>query len=190
MAFKVTTAPAAEPVTLSEAKEHLKIDVSDEDTLITNAITAAREWLEDHTGLKFYTQTITEYWDKFYSDCLELSAYPVQSVTSVKYIDLDGVEQTINASNYKTDNISRPCRIETGYGVNFPSTRLEINAVYVEYIAGYGAADDIPERIKSAIKLLVGLIYENREDFKIKQKLTDQRAAEYLVEHLIDFSFA
>lgn len=189
MSYTVTTAPAAEPITLTEAKAHLKVDISDEDALITSAIKAAREWLEEYTGLKFYTQTITEYWDEFTNECFYLGVYPIQSVTSVKYIDIAGDEQTLSSANYKADLIKRPCRIESAYGTNFPSTRQEINAVYIEYIVGYGVAADIPENIRHSLYLLIGLIYENREDFRIKQKISDQRAAEYLVQNLIDFSF-
>lgn len=166
MAYSVTTAPASEPLTTAEAKSHLNVDTSDDDTLIDNMIKAARIAIENYLDQKLITQTITEYFDEFPTDgVFNLTVWPVQSITSVNYLDTDGASQTWNASNYTTDLVSEPARITNAYSVSYPSTRDQINAVNVVYVAGYGDdSTDIPELIRRAMLLLIADMYDNRSN--------------------------
>ena len=164
MAWKVTTAPAETPVTLTEARNHLKEPPTDDYALITRQIEAATQYLEYFTGRKFITQTVTEYWDTWPDGNIELSVFPVQSVSSLKYLDTNGTLQTWDAANYVTDLVSRKCRIAPAYNVTWPSIREQINAIQVAYVVGYGAAAAVDAKIKAAILLIVGELYENRED--------------------------
>ncbi|MBN1807189.1 MAG: phage head-tail connector protein [Sedimentisphaerales bacterium] len=163
MAWKVTTPPSVEPVTLNEAKLHLRVDHTDEDALITSLIKVAREWCENFQNRAYITQTITLTLDEF-PDVFTVPRPPLQSVTSIKYIDTDGVQQTLSSGIYDVDSQSEPGRIALAYGQSWPGIRGDINSVEVVYVAGYGdTADNVPERVKAAIKLLAGHLYEHRE---------------------------
>ena len=172
--------PASEPVTLSEAKNHLKVDTSADDSLITALITAARQWTEFYLGRVLVTTTVTEK-----ADCLpegdtpaELRFCPVASVTSVKYINADGTETTWSSSEYLTDFVSAPCRLAPKPGFFYPSPDTRINAVEIVYVAGYANAATVPAAIRQGILLMVGEMYENREN-TVKKMPT---AVEYLLQ--------
>lgn len=184
MSWTVTTQPAAEPITTAEAKIHLKVDGSTEDTLIDAYIATARQYVENYTSKKLVTQTVQQTYDSFPADCLELSVKPIQSVTSVAYIDTAGDSQTWSSADYDTDFISTPGRIAPGLEKEYPSLGDVINAVTITYVVGYGGAADVPERYKSAIKLIVGELYENREN-RVKKMPT---AAEALLMQDIDLT--
>jgi uncharacterized phiE125 gp8 family phage protein len=159
----VITQPLFEPVTLTEAKEHLRVTQSAEDDLIAALITAAREAAENYTHRALCEKTLEYYCDAFPCQIV-LPQPPVQSATSVKYIDRDGVEQTLAASEYQLHAQNEPALIVEAYGKTWPGTRDELNAVRVRYVAGYASADDVPGPIKAALLLMIGHLYENRED--------------------------
>ena len=163
MSLKLVTAPSAEPVSLIEAKAHLRVDIADDDTLITALIVAARKWCDEYTGRQFVTAT----WDWFldgFCQSFVVPIPPLQSVTSIKYLDTAGVEQTLDAGTYRVDAVSEPGRIALDYGKTWPSTYPVINAVTVRFVAGYGAAGAVPEPIKQAMLILIGELYEQREE--------------------------
>jgi hypothetical protein len=89
---------------------------------------------------------------------------PVQSVTSVQYLDTDGDLQTFASNQYVTDVASEPARIMPPPGVVWPTTMAEINSVMVTYVAGYGTRTAVPARFKLAIMHLVGHWYLHREN--------------------------
>ena len=163
MAWKVTTVPIIEPVTLAEAKLHLRVVDDEEDNLIASLIKAAREWCEGFQNRAFITQTITLTLDKF-PKVFTVPQPPLISVTSIKYIDTAGVQQILSDSVYDIDSQDEPGRIALAHNQSWPNLRGDINSVEVVYVAGYGTtADSVPERVKAAIKLLVGHLYEHRE---------------------------
>jgi uncharacterized phiE125 gp8 family phage protein len=173
MGLKLITPPAAEPVSLSEAKEHLRITGTDEDALITTFIEAAREYCEEYQNRAYITQTWDLSLDEFPDSPYSLPKPPLQSISSIKYYDQDGTEDEFNASNYLVDTASVKGRVSLAYGKSWPSVGLQpMNGVIIQFIAGYGdAGSDVPERIRNAIKVLVGQIYENREATDIKEHL-------------------
>ncbi|MDF3024809.1 MAG: hypothetical protein K0R10_2170 [Alphaproteobacteria bacterium] len=156
--------PATEPVSLAEAKAHLRVTSDDEDTLISALIVAAREAAEHETGRSLITQTWEKTLDVFPAD-IRLDYPPVQSVTSIKFLDENGDEQTLSASSYKLDNASDsgPGWIKIATGLAWPSTYPEINAVRVRYVAGWTSAAEVPQSIKQWMLLNIGHWYENRE---------------------------
>ena len=163
MALTLVTAPAREPVTLQQAKDHLRVDGTDNDSTVDALITVAREHVEKFTNRVLITQTWDLVLDAFPKQiCLPMP--PAQSVTTIKYIDTAGVQQTLAITEYKVDVASNPARIVEAYGKTWPLTRDEINAVEVRFITGYGAnAEDVPGPIISAMLLVIGHLYENRE---------------------------
>lgn len=165
MSHKVITPPASEPVTLSEAKLHLRVDHSDEDTLISALISAAREQAESETGCAIGSQTREIALDEF-PDAFKLEGHPVISVTSIKYLDESGVEQTLNPTDYSLDNYNAPGYVTVGYGKGWPATQAVPNAVKIRYVCGFTT---VPESIKAWIKLHVGTMYAQRESFVIGQ---------------------
>lgn len=158
-----TIQPAIEPVTLQEAKDHLNYTGSLDDSIIDFIIKTARETVENLTGRALITRTL-ELTTGCFSDVMELSKPTLQSVTSVAYIDTDGATQTLATSIYDVDAKSTPGAVRLGYDQSWPSIRSVYNAVTITYKAGYGDnAQDVPGPLKSAMLLIIGHLYENRE---------------------------
>jgi uncharacterized phiE125 gp8 family phage protein len=179
--LSVVTAPTAEPVTVSEVKANARIDIDDDDTLIARKIIAARELAEVYIKRSFVTQTLRLTLDQMPGWMFYLPRPPLVSVTSVKYVDLNGTQQTISSGNYIVDTYSHPGRITPAYNVDWPSAREQINAIEVVYVAGYGAASAVPQSIKEAIALTVTQYYENRGDEGDKPLSDLPRAAKALL---------
>lgn len=155
------TPPAGLVVTLAEAKAHCRVDVSDDDALITALITAAQQQAEHRIGGALLTQTLELQLDDWPA-VLELPRPPVASITSIKYIDTAGVEQTVSPSDYVLDRGPQLPVVRLLYGGAWPALRGDINGVRVRYVAGYGTGADVPASIAAWIKLAVGELYENR----------------------------
>lgn len=165
-ACNVTSEPAAEPVSTAEAKTHLRVTGSDDDTYIDTLVKSARRHVEQHLHRALITQTRALRLDEFPSeDCIELPYGPVQSVSSVAYLDADGATQTWSSANYRADIYSVPPRVSLAYGISWPTTRGVSHSVTVTYVCGYGTTGaSVPTEIVHAIKLIVGHLYENREE--------------------------
>jgi uncharacterized phiE125 gp8 family phage protein len=170
MALTLVTAPTVEPVTLAEAKLHLRVDTADEDALIDTLIRAARQYVETFTRRALIAQTWDDKRDEFPcgDGTIELPIAGVSSVTSISYVDTNGDTQTWSASLYQTDLPSGPkapfARICPAYAQYYPQTRTQMNAVTVRFVAGYGTTSAaVPESLKAGIKLLIGHWFMNRE---------------------------
>lgn len=170
--YKIKTLPTVEPVTLQEAKDHLKVDFEDEDSLITGMIAAARDYAETYCNRALMTQTILQVLHDFpfYSSnnpycAVRLYRTPVQSLVSITYKDLDGNSTTVELEKVVLSNIEIPARIAPKSGENWPDSIKEPGAITIEYTAGVSDPADVAPSIKSAILLLVGEMYERRENF-------------------------
>lgn len=166
--YHLVEGPGIEPVTLDEAKLHLRVDTEDDDELIEALIVAARERAEDFTGCAFILQSWDLKRDYAFPDGFELKKPPLSSVTSITYVDSDGDSTTLATSQYTVDAPSgrhaAKGRIVPAYQVTWPATREVINAVTVRFEAGYGdTAEDVPEAIKLAIKIAAGHYYASRD---------------------------
>ena len=162
MGLALATAPGSEPLTAAEAKAHLKVDVTDDDTLISALIVAAREYCEGYLHRKLITQAWDWTVDRF-PICFQLPFLPVSAVTSVKYYDTANALQTLSSSYYQVDLNSTPARIHLAYGYAWPSTYERSDAVVVRFSAGYANAGAVPQTIKQAMLLLIGHWYRSRE---------------------------
>lgn len=166
MSWKVTTEPASEPITLADAKLWLKVDGTADNNLITALITSARLWVERHCNVGLLPQTITEVWDGWPAGReMELSVSPLRSVTSIKYLDSNGDEQTLSSANYAYDIYAKPPRVQLKYSQTWPTLYDEINSVSAVYAVGYDSAATVPESIKTAMYLAIADSYENRTDY-------------------------
>jgi uncharacterized phiE125 gp8 family phage protein len=166
--LKLITAPVIEPISLTEAKTHARIDNDAEDALINSYIKAAREWCEGYQRERAYlTQTWEMSFDYYPWFPIEIPKYPVQSITSIKYFIENGgsgTETTWNASNYFTDLNSIPARIVLSENGDLPKDDLvPLGGFRIRFVAGETTANNIPASIKSAMYLLVAHLYENRE---------------------------
>jgi uncharacterized phiE125 gp8 family phage protein len=162
--YRITSAPATEPVTLAEVKAQLRFDesVTTMDNTITPLITAAREWCENYQNRAYITQSLELVLDDWpYDDDIRLPRPPLQTVSAVTYTDSTGTVSTMSSSSgYIVDTVSEP-----GFVVAkdcWPTACLqEVNAISVTYTAGYGTASSVPQSIKQAIILLVCHWFDN-----------------------------
>ena len=157
--------PAAEPLTLAEAKLHLRVDadITDDDSLITALIVTARQQAEHRTGRALVSQQWRYAIDAFPVDSLELPLPKLLSVQSVTYLDSDGTRQTLANTEYDVITDELVGRLIPAYGKSWPSCREWPGSVQVSYTCGYGAAADVPQSIKAWMLLAIGAWYENRE---------------------------
>lgn len=171
MGLVLLTGPAEEPVSVIEAKAHLRVSTAADDALIGSLITAAREYVESETRRALVTQV----WDLFMDappagDEVVLPMPKLRSVESIQFHRADGTSGTVPSLEYFVDGASEPGRVRLVSGASWPSVELRpANGFQVRFEAGYGGAGDVPQGIKQAILLLVGTLYENREDVVVAQ---------------------
>jgi uncharacterized phiE125 gp8 family phage protein len=184
MALKLTTAPSTYPVTLAEAKLHCRIDVANDDALVNALITAATEQADHMLGRALMPQTWTLTLGTF-PDAIELTRVPVASVTSVRYYDTNGTQQTLSPSLYSVDTADDFGfgYVVPAYNTDWPAIRDQINAVEVIYVAGYANAAAVPQLIKTWILLRIAALYENREAWTMGRDVINENPA---VDRLLD----
>lgn len=151
--YKVTTEPSVEPLTLASLKESLRETTCDFDEELTRLLKAGRRQVENDARIKIITQTVAVYLDRFPTGSIfQLRLPPVQSVTSIQYIDEDEATQTLSSSKYYVDTSTTPARIWLDENEYWPDTDDQPNAVTITYQAGYGdTAADAPVEAKLAI---------------------------------------
>lgn len=164
--------PTIEPVTVDEQQSWSRVTDEAEAAHLESLIVGARVFVEQYLQRALLTQTLIERFDCFPAD-FELQRSPIQSVTSVQYIDVAGITQTISAANYYTDLVSSPPRIWPAVSYVWPSTFDRPNAVIVTYVAGWAAAASVPQPIKMAISMLVDHWYENRTPYIVGQTVSE-----------------
>ena len=194
MALQLISAPAIEPVTLAEAKTHLRVDFADDDTYITSLIVAARERAEGFLRRALITRTYDLYLDDFpAAGSIPLPKPPLQSVLSVKYIDANSVTRTLTENtDYIVDKISEPGWVVLPSGISWPTTKDIIAAVTIRFKAGYGdAAATVPGVFQIAMKQMILGWYDVREPYGDATKNSPlPAAAEALLWHWRFYQFA
>lgn len=164
MAIRIIQDAINEPIDLSKAKEHLRVEEEDteEDGLITAYMSSARGTLEDFTrrslAVKSYMLTL----DSFQGSLIRLPYPPAVSVESFNYIDAEGNENEVNTSSYILDNHSTPARLVLKNGHQWPTNLQQINAVQITYKAGY-TKENLPRPLYQALLMLTSHMYEERQ---------------------------
>lgn len=161
-----TAAPAAEPVSVAEAKAQCRVDGTDSDTEIAALISAARKHVELYTGQRLVTQTLQLRTHYLAGDVIALPVAPISAVTSITYTDTDGVSQTLDTDTYYTVLDGLEPKVALAYSEVWPSQRVKVGGVVVTVTAGYGNAAAVSAAVPDmvhAIKLLVGHWFANRE---------------------------
>lgn len=164
--WKRTVAPAFEPVTLTEVKAHLRVDGSDEDTILGIYISSAREWGERFCRRVFCTSTWALTLHEWPEEAIEIPNPPLASVTTITYVDGAGAVQTWSSSEYTVRTAVTPGLVIPKYGYSWPSHRSSKDAIVVTYVAGQAQAD-IPTPIKVGLLQLIAHWFENREEFVV-----------------------
>jgi uncharacterized phiE125 gp8 family phage protein len=172
LGLSLVTAPAVEPVTLLEAKAHLKIDNADDDGLIAGYILAATRDAESYIRGKIIRQT----WDYTLDyewpivsirgmarDRIELPFHPVRQVLSVSYVDENGATQTLSPSLYTVRMDTPVAYVEKAYDASWPAIRSVPAAITVRFIAGYDP-ESVPDEIRTAILLHIESMYDRCDD--------------------------
>jgi hypothetical protein len=184
--LEVVTPPASEPVTLAEAKLMLRVDIDDDDALITSLISAARmhvevllrqtliattyDWFQDNfpAAANGYFNRLNRLmgpnpqWLPNGAAILYLPKPPLVSVASVKYYDPTGTLQTFDPTHYFVST-GLGSRVQPTIGNVWPVIRPQIDGVVVRYTSGVAASTAVPEPIKQAVKMLIVHWYENRD---------------------------
>ncbi len=165
MSLLLTTPPLVEPVSLLDAKAHLRVPHADDDAYISTLIISARRRVETRTGLRLITQG----WSQF-MDCwppfgmVELQLNPVATVTDViVYGDTD-TPSTIDPAHYFLDATSNPPRVVFRQGRNPSPPGRRANGIELRMNAGFGLATQVPQELKQAIMLLVADAFAHRGD--------------------------
>ena len=155
MPLQILQEPAVEPLTLAEAKLHLRVDIPDDDALISALITSVRQYAETITRRAFIQQVwsyvidsfpgptlIGVPWGKTFTlprHAIEIEKSRVQQVTAINYLDMSSTPQVMPPSSYTVDYSSEPCRITPVFGQIWPIPLPQIGAVNVRFVAGYAA---------------------------------------------------
>lgn len=200
MGLRRTVAPTVVPISVDEAKSWAKIEVDNDNDIVTDLIDEAVQRCEEVSGLSLNTQTWVLTLDSFTDEqngCrydasirgsgligtglgsaigwyVKLARPPVLSVTSLTYVDTSGTTQTLASSGYQVDTTDRPGRIIPAYGTVWPVVRGQLAAITITYQAGFGSnATDVPADIRGRLKEYVAYRYRYREesDFDFLTKL-------------------
>jgi len=202
MGLKLISPPATEPLTLAEAKAHLRITDTDNDTMVAALIEASRRHAEVFLGRAIVDQTWDLVLDSFPTGTdmeIKIPKPPLISVTQIAYDQTSGIEAIVDPSRYYVDNVSEPGWVVPIANVTWPTPLSAINSVRVRFRAGYMDTNsppqvDVPEDIKSAIKLMLGSLYEQRESMSIGRSeqpyLLPWSAEQILRQHRIELSMA
>jgi uncharacterized phiE125 gp8 family phage protein len=166
----LVTGPSAEPLKMGDIKNHLRIEEGEtaEDELLKRLRATARQRVEKITNRKLITQTWKAYYDEWPSgDAIVLPYTPLSTGTapSITYVDSTAGSNTFSTTGWRSDSVTEPPRLVLTYSQSWPSASLDnMNPIYAQFVCGYGnTSTSVPEEIKSAMLLMVGHLYENRE---------------------------
>ena len=165
-ALSRVTSPAASPITLAEAKAQMRVEHDDDDAIIQRLIDAAVAFVDVQNvlGKAMITQTWAQ-WMGPTQSTVRLMLGPVQSVTAIKYYDIDGALQTATLTDFNIFGTPTKTTVSPKNGFSWPVAQQREDAIKIEYVIGYGdAASDVPQTIRQALMMLVAQWYENREN--------------------------
>jgi uncharacterized phiE125 gp8 family phage protein len=148
-----------EPITTEEAKLHLRVDFSTDDSVIDGYIAAARDWVEGETGVALVVQEVAQRLSSF-CGTVRLSGWPIiaDAPITITYLDRSGTSQSI--TDAVIAGTTRPATLLPAVGTQWP---LYANAILATYTVGYADPADIPAGLKQAMLVMLTAFYEDRE---------------------------
>jgi uncharacterized phiE125 gp8 family phage protein len=166
--YETLAMPTTLPVTLAEAKAHLRVTHDEEDLLIEELIAAATERFERTTGLRLGETSLVLILDRFPNgaDPIRVPFRPLRSVEEIRYVDTAGEWQTLDEAAYMVTTSRQPGVIRPTYAKIWPQIRSQPEAVKIELTAGY---EDVPSLARCAILLMIGGWYEHRSEYEDRQ---------------------
>lgn len=174
MILKLISGPTVEPISLLEAKEHLRVnqEFTSDDLYIGDLISDARKYCEAPGQNRVYlTQTWELSFDNFPEMPVKIPRPPLQSVESITYKDKDGNINTWDPANYVVDCDSEPGRISHAYDKTWPAVVLwPLAAVKIRFKAGYTQVENVDRNVRRAMLLLIGHWYECREEISADKR--------------------
>lgn len=182
MNYRLVTGPATEPLTYAEVKAFLRLNDDSEQTFVTTLITIARQIVEGQT----WRPLISQSWALQF-DASELNLFisninkaPIISIDMVTYYDVNNALQTLSPTLYETDIYGNPARFRLK---SIPSVYDRMGALIVNFVCGYTNAAAVPQAIKQAMLLIIGHLYENRQDVVTGTQVNEiPMASRYLLE--------
>lgn len=167
MGLRVVTPAAIKPVDPAEVEHQLATE-PEQGAHVLALIAAATEQVETYTGRALINRTLAYTLDAFPCGLLELPRPPLSSISEIRYLDENGDQQILDDALYRVSTTREPGVVEPAYGESWPATRAVIDAVEIEYVAGYGAAAaDVPAVLRQALVMMVGEWLEFREGLVI-----------------------
>lgn len=159
-------APASEPVSLAEAKVHLRLLGSDDDQLVASLVTASRRVVEARTGLCLIAQEWMCFRDNWPGDgVIALPVAPVLGVEEIGVFGEDDSQAVIDPAHYVVDGAARPARVMLRGSRCWPRPGRAVNGIGIRLLAGFGAnASDVPQPLRQAVLLLVAHFFAQRGD--------------------------
>lgn len=178
--YRLVTAPSTEPLTLTEVKTYLRVDDTVENDLITSLITVARQAVEGRTWMPLISQTWAMQFDYDELNLLvwNINKAPLISVSSVTYYDSNNDLQTLATTAYESDIYGSPARFRLK---SIPTCYQRMNALQVNFVCGYANAAAVPNPIKQAMYMIIGHLYENRQDVITGTQVNDMPQASELL---------
>ena len=171
----VTVAPAAEPVSMTEAKAHCAIEDSSRDAELAIYIPAARSYVESYCGIALASRTVTVKCDSF-DDFAYFPVVPLASVSSVSYVDASGATQTLATSVYEVRSDGLTASLVLKANQSWPYTQ-EGSRITVTAVVG----GSTPDAVKHALLLLIGQSVDNHEPIDSKESTVDWLLANHRV---------
>lgn len=165
-----------EPVSWSEFAEHSRIDSTGDKDLVEALLQSARELYEVHSRRTVAARSFRLALDKFPNGAraLTLPGPPLIAVEGIEYINGDGDVTTWDSTSYQVDTWSEPGRVRPTGAQSWPSVKVNtLGAARILFRAGYPTPEEVPERVKAAIRLLTAHWYENRESVVVGQVGTE-----------------
>ena len=172
-AYKVLVANTTQLISTADARQFLKVDITDDDDVINSLVKAATESAQEYTNRFFLSTTLEQYGTTF-ADIRNLFKSPVSEITLVKYYDTDNVQQTLSSSVYQVTPAIEPSTLMLKVDQSYPDVADREDAVLVKYTVGYGTATtDVPYAIIQAVYLTIGHWYQNRQEVVVGRIATE-----------------
>lgn len=164
------TPPTWEPITLTEAKDFLRVTQDADDAQISEDIATARQHAETVTGRALVRRDFDFFLDRF-PPVIRLPKPPLVTVASIKYLDTSGNQQILAGTEY-TIAKGEPVRIRPAFGKTWPLIRHQHDAVEIRFTAGYASSQAVPAKVRSWMLRHIADLYEIRQNTIIGAPVT------------------